>query len=83
MTRRRLPPFQDMAGKPESVRIDVITAHVRAGQRVAFYVEDDAKADRYLEKLVKKMPKLFVHYRGVGLTPDTIMLTISLSAGMN
>jgi hypothetical protein len=46
-----LKAFADLAGLPEDDRIRIIAEAVEAGQVVGFFVDDDAKADRYIRKL--------------------------------
>ena len=46
--------YADLADMPEDDRIAIIGRAAEGGQRVAFIVEDDAKADRYIEKLTKR-----------------------------
>lgn len=45
--------FADLADLPEDDRIRVIGETAEQGQRVGFFVDDDAKADRYVEKLTR------------------------------
>jgi hypothetical protein len=46
--------YADLADLPEDDRIGIIGRTAESGKRVAFIVEDDAKADRYIEKLTKR-----------------------------
>jgi hypothetical protein len=46
--------YADLADMPEDDRIAIIGQTAEGGKRVAFIVEDDAKADRYIEKLTKR-----------------------------
>jgi hypothetical protein len=46
-----LKAFADLADLPEDDRIQIIAESVEAGQVVGFFVDDDAKADRYIRKL--------------------------------
>lgn len=48
------PPHFDLANLPEDERIDIIGRAAEAGARVAFIVEDEEKANRYLVKLTSK-----------------------------
>lgn len=50
--------YADVADMPEDQRILVIGNMAMAGKVVAFIVEDDEKADRYMRKLREKFPKL-------------------------
>jgi hypothetical protein len=45
--------FADLADLPEDTRIEAIASAAESGELVGFVVEDDAKADRYVKKLVK------------------------------
>jgi predicted DNA repair protein MutK len=63
MTKK--PAFADIAGLPEDDRIDIIGHNAVTHKKVVgFIVEDDAKADRYLQKLTAKFPGIQVIYRG-------------------
>jgi hypothetical protein len=44
--------FADLADLPEDDRIALIGAAAETGQIVGFFVDDDAKADRYIRKLL-------------------------------
>lgn len=46
--------YVDLADMPEDDRIAIIGRAAESGKRVAFIVEDHAKADRYIEKLTKR-----------------------------
>jgi hypothetical protein len=46
--------FADLADLPEDDRIAIIGRTAESGQRVAFVVEDHAKADRYIAKLTSR-----------------------------
>lgn len=52
------PPYLDLADLPENDRITAIGNMAMTGKVVAFIVEDDEKADRYLTKLRAKFPKV-------------------------
>jgi hypothetical protein len=45
--------FADLSGDPEDTRIAVV-GHAAEDAIIGFIVEDDAKADRYLEKLIAR-----------------------------
>ena len=45
--------YADLGDLPEDDRIKVIAETAASGEIVGFVVEDDAKADRYVEKLGK------------------------------
>lgn len=44
--------FADLADLPEDERIAIIGKTAASGQIVGFFVDDDAKADRYVRKLL-------------------------------
>jgi len=64
------PKYADLGGPqglPEDQRIDLIGHRVvDHHEQVAFMVEDDAKADRYVKKLLEKFPGVTVKQRGPG-----------------
>jgi hypothetical protein len=67
------PPIVDLARLSENDRIALLLRHVAQGQTVAFIVETDEKADRYVRKLG---PGVRVVWRGPGLARGTIMVKI-------
>jgi len=44
--------FADLADLPEDDRIDIIGRTASDGQTVGFFVDDEAKADRYIKTLL-------------------------------
>ena len=46
--------YADLADLPEDERIAIIGRTAESGKRVAFVVEDDAKANRYMTKLAAR-----------------------------
>jgi hypothetical protein len=46
--------FADLADLPEDDRIAMIGKAASNGALVGFFVDDDAKADRYIDKLVNR-----------------------------
>lgn len=66
--------YADLAGLPEDVRIRAIADAAAAGNIVGFIVDDDAKADRYIEKL-KAYPVRFID-RKVGPVEKTVMVRV-------
>jgi len=53
----RVPTFSDFSKLPEDDRIDIIGKAVMSmGLTTAFVVDDDAKADRYMQKLKDRFP---------------------------
>ncbi len=72
-----MPQFVDIADLKEDDRIDLIGHRVMDHRDVvSFIVEDDAKADRYIEKLQKKFPCIIVAWRGLGPVPGTIAIKV-------
>jgi hypothetical protein len=67
--------FTDLTDLPEDERIDIIGRNARDGAVVGFVVEDDAKADRYVKKLLARHRVRLVS-RGPGPVPNTILVTI-------
>jgi hypothetical protein len=75
-----MPFFADIADFDEDDRIERIGKAVMKAPRssadkpvvVAFVVEDDAKADRYIKKLQKRFPGIRVIDRFPGPVPDTV-----------
>lgn len=68
--------FSDLADLPEDERIAIIGRTAEGGQRVAFIVEDHAKADRYIEKLTKRF-QVSVAKRLTGPVKDTISVIVT------
>lgn len=61
------PMYADLGDISENNRIDLIGHRVvDHHEQVAFMVDDDAKADRYIAKLLKKFPGVSVKTRGPG-----------------
>lgn len=72
-----VPVYQDLFDLSEDQRIDLI-GHmvVDHKQTNAFVVEDDAKADRYIKKLVAKFPGVEVVGRGKGPIAGTVYVKV-------
>lgn len=69
------PVFADLADMPEDERIRAIADQVTAGARVAFIVEDAAKAERYLEKL-RALMAVKVIERRPGPVEGTVLVKV-------
>ena len=67
--------YADLADLPEDDRIRIIAETAAAGNVVAFVVDDDAKADRYIEKL-KKFTGVRVIDRGNGPVKETVFVRV-------
>jgi uncharacterized membrane protein len=66
--------FADLAELPEDERIRAIADTAMHGHSVAFVVEDDEKADRYIEKLSKF--NVTVTARGAGPVAGTVFVRV-------
>lgn len=73
--------YSDLAHLPEDDQIGVIGRTAEQGERVGFFVENDAKADRYIAKLTKRfkvqllqrindVPVVGTVFVRIGLKPD-------------
>ncbi|MGH3427947.1 MAG: hypothetical protein ACRDQZ_10340 [Mycobacteriales bacterium] len=72
-----MTPYVDIASMPEDRRIDLIGHRaVVHKESVAFVVEDDEKADRYIAKLRDKYPTIQVNSRGAGPVKGTIYVKV-------
>lgn len=71
----RKPFFADLADLPEDERIAIIGKEAQAGKRVAFVVEDAAKADRYIRKLLLDF-NVRVLERGPGPVKNTVYVKV-------
>lgn len=68
--------YFDLADLPEDERIAIIGRAAEQGQRVAFIVEDHAKADRYVQKLTVRF-NVSVAKRIDGPVQDTISVIVT------
>jgi hypothetical protein len=73
------PLYADLADLPEDDRIAIIGRTAEDGQRVAFVVEDHAKADRYIDKLTKRF-RVSVAKRLSGPVKDTVSVIVTRCA---
>ena len=78
--------FTDLGDYEEDQRIEIIGKTVMEAQKpsscekpfmMAFIVENDEKADRYIEKIKKKFPKIRIIDRLSGPVPNTIAVRIA------
>lgn len=69
--------FADLADRSEDSRIQIIgeTATIEK-LVVGFIVEDNAKADRYVEKLKKQFPTIHIIQRGKGPVAGSVMVQV-------
>ena len=70
--------YADLYDLPEDQRIAIIGSTAAEGSVVGFIVEDDAKADRYLEKLIAGH-RIRLIDRLAGPVPGTILVRIGPS----
>jgi hypothetical protein len=49
-----LKGYADLFHLHEDARIEIIGQKAEQGERVGFFVDDDAKADRYIKKLTER-----------------------------
>lgn len=68
--------YADLADLPEDQRIQIIGRQAEQGGRIGFVVDDDVKADRYINKLTSQFPVEVVK-RGVGPVADTVLIVIT------
>jgi hypothetical protein len=67
--------YADLADLPEDDRIHIIGKTAEAGNLTGFVVEDDEKADRYIEKL-KRWHRVNILDRGPGPIRGTILVRV-------
>lgn len=67
--------FADLADLPEDDRIDIIAQAARDGAIVGFVVEDDQKADRYVQKL-RERGRTRIIGRGPGPVENTVLVRV-------
>ena len=69
--------FADLADLPEDQRIRIIGNTAMAGERVGFFVDDEAKADRYIAKLTMLFPRVVVVERKADvLVKNTVFIRV-------
>lgn len=66
----------DLAGGSEDDRITIIGKTATRGAIVGFIVEDDAKADRYIDKIMTRFTRVHVIDRKPGPVAGTILVRI-------
>ena len=67
--------FADLADLPEDARIDIIGHTASSGALVGFVVDDDEKADRYIQKLSERF-KVRIVDRGAGPVANTVLVRV-------
>lgn len=71
------PKFVDLGDLEENKRIEMIGHRAMAhNEKVAFIVEDDAKATRYMAKLKAKFPLIKELWRGPGPVEGTVTVKV-------
>jgi hypothetical protein len=73
---KKMEGYADLADLSEDDRIAIIGRTAESGKRVAFIVEDDAKADRYIEKLTRQY-RVSVAKRLDGPVKDTVTIIVT------
>ena len=68
--------YADIADLPEDERITLIGQRAETGERVGFFVEDDAKADRYMTKLQTQFQVQEVK-RSHGFPANTVLVIVT------
>lgn len=67
--------FADLADLPEDERIAIIARTAAAGNIVGVFIDDDATADRYIDKLVQRYPVRIVDRKPGGIG-STVLLRV-------
>lgn len=70
------PFYADLGDLSEDTRINMIGATATSGKIVSFIVEDDAKADRYLNKMRQQGYDVRVVGRGKGPVKNTVYVKV-------
>lgn len=73
-----MTPYVDLYELDEDDRILVIGKAAESGKRTAFFVDDDAKADRYIKKLTEKFKVEVV--KRMPAAADTILVVVERKA---
>ncbi len=69
------PVYADLHDLPEDEHVAIIGAQVQAGKCVAFFTDNDAKADRYIRKLAERFGTE-VEARGEGPIPNVVYVKV-------
>ncbi len=76
--------YKDVADEPEDERIRQIGEAAMTGKTVAFITDaDPGKAERYIQKLLSRFPKLRVVKRFGGPVPGTVSVKVALRDDRN
>lgn len=76
MSQQTGPFYADLGDLSEDTRVNMIGATATAGKIVAFIVEDDVKADRYLKKMRQHGYDIRVVERGKGPVKNTVFVKV-------
>ena len=68
--------YADLADLPEDARIDIIGQAAELGERVGFFVDNDATADRYIEKLTKRFKVAVLERKPDVLVKGTVFVKV-------
>lgn len=68
--------YADLADLPENERIAIIGQTAASGQVVGFFVDDDAKADRYLKKLLAGYSVRLIDRKKDAVVKGTVMVRV-------
>jgi hypothetical protein len=72
--------FADLADLPEDERIRIIGQTAEQGQRVGFFVDDDEKADHYIDKLLRGFRVQVVERKSDLLVKGTVFVAVDRRA---
>ena len=75
--------YADLGSLEEDKRIEIIGATAALGKTVAFIVENDAKADRYIKKLATRYPSVAVLQRFKGPVKGTVAVKVGAPVKKN
>lgn len=68
--------YADLADLPEDDRIRIIGESAASGQTVGFFVDDDAKADRYIKKLLDSHRVRVIERKKDVLVKNTVFVKV-------
>lgn len=72
--------YADLADLPESERVRVIGQVAESGERVGFFVDDGAAADRYIEALTRDFKVVVVERKSNVLVKGTVFVKVGRRA---
>lgn len=71
--------YADITSLPEDERIRLIGQRAELGERVGFFVDDDAKADRYVNKLITRF-RVHEVERSHNMPGNTVLVVVTRRA---